>query len=198
MYIVRHGETVWNAARRFQGALDSPLTNKGFQQANALAKRLRPISFSAIYASDLGRAFETAQIISGGNGYEVMLDKELRERNYGIFEGLNKDEVLAKYPEEFRKLKSHRPDYKIPHGESSVEFAQRVMNCVNTLVKKQLNRRFLVVTHGGFINRLLRMILEIPLTTPPRFDVENTSLNIFSYHNQEWNLETWGVTCHLR
>ena len=88
LLLVRHGETLWNQQGRMQGQHDSPLTTVGLQQAKQLAQRLKDASFTALYSSDLGRAHQTARCIADETGHEIVADRGLRERNFGIFEGL--------------------------------------------------------------------------------------------------------------
>src|SRR5205809_708167 len=100
--IVRHGQTQWNLKLIRQGHLDSPLTEKGMAQAKALAQRLAQEKFNALYSSDLGRAVQTAEMIAAVTGHEIVTDARLRERNLGVFQGLNGDEIKEKFPEEYR------------------------------------------------------------------------------------------------
>ena len=95
--IVRHGQTEWNIRGIRQGYLDSPLTGRGMAQAKALAQRLAREKFTALYSSDLGRAVQTAQEIANVTGHAIVTDARLRERHLGIFQGLNAEEINAKY-----------------------------------------------------------------------------------------------------
>src|SRR5439155_26438920 len=104
--VVRHGETEWNIRGIRQGNLDSRLTEKGMAQAKALAQRLAREKFSALYSSDLGRAVQTAEMIAAVTGQEIVTDARLRERNRGVFQGLNGDEIKEKFPEEYRLHRS--------------------------------------------------------------------------------------------
>src|SRR5918999_6281569 len=118
LIIVRHGQTQWNLKLVRQGHLDSPLTERGIAQAKALGERLARETFTALYSSDLGRALQTAQMIAAATGHKIVTDARLRERHLGIFQGLNGDEIRAKYPEEYRLHRTVGPDYGIPDGES--------------------------------------------------------------------------------
>src|SRR5688572_19962610 len=88
LILIRHGETLWNTQHRMQGHADSPLTEDGLRQARQLAQRLTQIEFKALYSSDSGRALETARIVAAATGHEIIVDSRLRERNFGVFEGL--------------------------------------------------------------------------------------------------------------
>ncbi len=195
--VVRHGETKWNTERRFQGHLDSPLTQKGLSQAQALTRRLTNQRFSALYSSDLGRAYQTAQIISAATGRGVVSDAKLRERNLGIFQGLRSEEIKTAYPEEYEIYRSRDPDHVIPGGESLRHQVERNIGCFEELARKHVGESIVVVTHGGVLSGLFRHTLSIPLQAPRRFEFMNSSLNVFAYGEGYWSLRTWGDISHL-
>ncbi|SRR5713226_133545 len=195
--VVRHGETTWNMERKFQGHLDSELTAKGISQAQAIAERLVNHSFSALYSSDLGRATQTAQIISAATGRTVVSDPRLRERNLGVFQGLTSEEIKAKYPGEYESYRSRDPDYIVPEGESLHRQVERNIACFEELAQRHCAESIVVVTHGGVLSGLFRHVLSIPLEAPRRFDFPNSSLNVFTYGDGGWTLRTWGDTSHL-
>ena len=195
--IVRHGQTEWNTAGIRQGHLDSRLTARGVLQAKALAQRLSREKFSAIYSSDLGRAVQTAMAIAERTGHEVITDPRLRERHLGIFQGLNGDQIQAKYPEERRLLRSIGPDYVIPGGESMRQQVDRNVAYLNELAEKHRGDTIVVVTHGGVVSGFFRHTLAIPLDAPRRFEFVNAGLNVFFREDENWILLTWGDVSHL-
>ena len=195
--IVRHGQTQWNLKLIRQGHLDSPLTEKGIAQAQALAQRLAQEEFTALYSSDLGRAVQTAQIIAAVTGHQIVTDTRLRERNLGIFQGLNGDEIKEKFPEEYRFHRSLGPDYVIPRGESVKQQVERNIVCLCEIAAKHAGEAILVVTHGGVLSGLFRHTFSIPFSAARRFEFMNASLNVFNYENGSWFLQTWGDVSHL-
>jgi probable phosphoglycerate mutase len=195
--VVRHGETEWNREGRYQGHLDSPLTLAGQETSRALADRLARHSLTALYSSDLGRARQTAQMIAGRTGHDVLLEERLRERNLGILEGLTKSEVQQRYPEEYRRYRALQPDFVVPRGESVRQRFAQVVSCFEELAVRHENGRVVVVTHGGALNAMLRHTLGIPLDVPRRFAVANGSWNQFLHREGRWLLETWGDLSHL-
>jgi 2,3-bisphosphoglycerate-dependent phosphoglycerate mutase len=195
--LVRHGETEWNIARIRQGHLDSRLTEKGIEQAKALAQRLAREKFMALYSSDLGRAVQTAIAIAELTGHEVVTDARLRERHLGIFQGLNGDEITAKYPEERRQFRTMGPDYVIPGGESMRQQVERNVAYLHDLAAKHQGEQIVVVTHGGVVSGFFRHTLEIPLEAPRRFEFVNAGLNVFAREEETWLLLTWGDVSHL-
>jgi broad specificity phosphatase PhoE len=138
LLLVRHGETDWNAEGKLQGHTDRPLNDYGRRQARALADRLAGEPIDAVYASDLSRARETAEIVGAAFGLGVAVDPDLREKNWGSWEGLTSDERLHV---EFE-------------GESTEEHRERMLRAVERIVERHPGERVVVVTHGGSLRRL--------------------------------------------
>lgn len=198
IFLVRHGETEWNLAGKMQGHLDSPLTATGQAQAQALAKRLQHYAFAAIYSSDLTRAYQTALYIAEKkSGQSVLTDSRLRERCLGIFQGVAKDELPLKFPQEFALYQTQEIDYVVPKGESVRQFRQRCLTGLTEIAQQYSEKSILVVAHGGVLVSLFKHTLGLPPEAPRRFEILNTSLNVFSYHDNHWRLETWGDLSHL-
>ena len=195
--IVRHGQTEWNIKGIRQGHLDSRLTERGMAQATALGQRLGREKFTALYSSDLGRAVETAREIARVTGHEIITDARLRERHLGIFQGLNGEEITAKYPEERRLMRTSGPTYVIPGGESMVQQVARNVAFLDYLAQKHLGETVVVVTHGGVVSGFFRHTLAIPLDAPRRFEFVNAGVNIFAHEEGTWLLLTWGDVSHL-
>ncbi|HMA79844.1 MAG TPA: histidine phosphatase family protein [Candidatus Binatia bacterium] len=195
--IVRHGETEWNIKGIRQGHLDSRLTDRGITQAKALSARLAREKFTALYSSDLGRAVETAREIADLTGHKIVTATQLRERHLGIFQGLNGEEITAKYPEERRLFRTMGPDYVIPGGESMRQQVARNVAYLNELAQKHRGEQIVVVTHGGVVSGFFRYTLEIPLEAPRRFEFVNAGLNVFAREEDSWLLLTWGDVSHL-
>jgi probable phosphoglycerate mutase len=122
---IRHGETELNVAKRYQGHGDSPLTENGRKQVSSLGHRMGKMNFDMLISSDLGRARETATIIAECTGHSVKTDSRLRERNYGVLEGLTVSDIKAGHSEVLERLDANDPDYIIPDGESHRQHYQR-------------------------------------------------------------------------
>jgi probable phosphoglycerate mutase len=195
--IVRHGQTEWNIKGIRQGHLDSPLTGRGLAQAKALGQRLAREKFSALYSSDLGRAVETAKEIVSVTGHQIVTDARLRERHLGIFQGLNADEINARFPEERRLMRTSGPGYVIPGGESMIQQVERNVAFLDTLAVRHAGETIVVVTHGGVVSGFFRHTLAIPLDAPRRFEFVNAGLNVFAHEDGNWLLLTWGDVSHL-
>jgi broad specificity phosphatase PhoE len=164
LYITRHGETDWNVAGRWQGHTDVPLNDNGRTQALAIAAALRGQSFTGVVASDLSRAHETARIVAGELGLTIAYtDPDLRERHFGPFEGLTRDECASYHPDEWRAWILER----VPPGggESQEELSVRVQAAVGraALHVATLELPALLVSHGGAMRALLATALgEVP------------------------------------
>lgn len=195
--LVRHGQTEWNNGARFQGHTDSPLTQIGERQAQALGKRLAGERFAAVFSSDLGRARRTAEIIAEHTGHTVKTDARLRERGLGIFEGLRRDEIEARFPEESRKYYSRQADYAVPGGESAMGRFRLGLECLNELAERHSSGTILVVTHGGLVQGMFRHVTGLPFEAPRRFSIRNAAYNVFAYGEYGWSLEIWGDTSHF-
>ena len=195
VYLIRHGETQWNAEKRLQGQLDSPLTGEGIRQAAVLAGRLSSVHFNAIYSSDLDRARHTAKIIGSRlNHVAVTFDNRIRERHFGCFQGLTWEEITDKYPEEAAKEFSGNPMNCVPGGESKQQLQARVLAFFGDIALRHTHDKILVVSHGGVLNVWTRFVLHIPLDTPRRFHINNTAINIFEFYDGHWYLKTLGET----
>jgi broad specificity phosphatase PhoE len=139
LLLVRHGETDWNAESRWQGHADVPLNDRGREQARRLAEELAVEKLDAIYASDLARARETAEIVGAATGVEVIADHDLREIDVGSRQGRTWSEI------------DDRPDWD---GEPHEVHAERVLRALRAIAERHPSQRVLVVTHGGSLRRL--------------------------------------------
>jgi broad specificity phosphatase PhoE len=151
--LVRHGETEWNRARRYQGWSDSPLTKVGIGQAEAIGRRLRALpeaSGAAIVASPIGRARRTAEIIAECLGYTapLRLDDRLREISLGSWDGLDRREIRSRMAADFEEFEWY---FHTPDGETYEEFAGRIAGWL----AEQPDGPVIVVCHG-VVTRVLR------------------------------------------
>ncbi|MGD2033823.1 MAG: histidine phosphatase family protein [Bacteroidales bacterium] len=195
--IIRHGETEWNVALRLQGIQDSPLTPEGIKQAGQLAESLRQEKFDVMISSDLGRAVRTAEIIAAKTRLEIIRDSALRERNFGVMEGMTREEAFKKYPEVFSSYSKRKETYKIKNGESLVAFNKRVREGLDRILHTYPDKNILIVSHGGVLDCVIRMVFNYPLSSFRSFSIYNTAINRFSVSDNKWVLEEWGNTDHL-
>jgi probable phosphoglycerate mutase len=195
--VVRHGETAWNAQSRIQGHLDSPLNEEGLAQAILVADRLARESFAALYCSDLGRALQTVQPIADRLSLPVQREPRLRERNLGVFQGLTGIECERAYPEDYARFKARAPDHQVPDGESVRQVYERVERLFSELAERHIGQRVAVVTHGGVLDAIFRLVNRVPLDRERDFPIYNASINAFRYEAQQWSMDSWGDISHL-
>lgn len=158
LLLVRHGETIWNSEGRLQGQEDVPLSERGIEQARALAPIVRSFGPAAVIASDLQRAWKTAEAL----GYpEYCLDSRLREADLGSWVGLSAGELLSTDADAY--LAWRDGNLTPPDGESFELLMERVRECLEHLARE--SGPVLIVTHGGVVRAALALLLGI---TPDR------------------------------
>ena len=196
--VVRHGQTEFNRRGLYQGHADSPLTATGEAQALRLVPRLRTLDCSTtVYCSDLARARRTADLLVDGRS-RIREDPALRERCYGVFEGLSRADIAQRYPEARISGGAAHPDYTPPGAETPGEFNARVVAAFDRIASEHAAERVLVVTHGGVVTTFARYVLGVPTTAPRRFDIGNTSLSLFYRDDgRGWMVRFLGDVSHL-
>ncbi len=197
LILIRHGETAWNRERRMQGQTDTPLSDIGRAQAEAVGLRLARHPFTALYSSDLLRAWDTAAAIARASGREVRRKPDLRERTFGVFEGLTHDEMSRRYPDEHARFSSRDPDYAMPGGESPRQFFERSLACLDAIARAHAGECVVVVTHGLVLDTLHRAARNIPLDAKREAPLLNASLNTFHRTDDSWIEVAWGDITHL-
>jgi broad specificity phosphatase PhoE len=148
----RHGQSDWNQDKRWQGHADRPLTQRGREQAEALADRLAHIELDAVYSSDLQRARDTAAVVADSQGLELRQLPDLREVDVGSWSGLTRDEAEEHFPEGFARWRDGHPGWK--DGETYEAMTDRVLRAVNEIAAEHEGGRVLVVSHGGPIRAM--------------------------------------------
>lgn len=196
--VVRHGETAWNIARRLQGHLDVPLNELGWAQAHAAGYRLRQECFTALYSSDLTRAWTTAQTIGEAIGLEPQAAPGFRERRYGVFEGLTYDEAEQQFPEEYARFQARDPlcDFG-GQGETLQAFYERIAASLQEVAARHVGETIVVVAHGGVLDAINRFVRQQPLQTPRDFHIPNAGLNWLAVDGDGWRIDAWALTDHL-
>ncbi|MFO7151845.1 MAG: alpha-ribazole phosphatase [Bacillota bacterium] len=181
IFLVRHGETLWNRSFLYQGQRDIPLSERGREQAKRVAKALESQKFSAIYSSDLKRACETACEIAKFHNIDVACVKDLREINFGKWEGHSYVELQEKYPAEFSKWLNDPFETRPPEGENLRELIQRVVDFLKKVVIEHQSEDVLVVTHAGPIRAVLMSILELGAEHYWKFKISNASITVVNW-----------------
>lgn len=198
---VRHGETAWNVDTRIQGQLDIDLNARGHWQAQRVADALADESIDAIYASDLLRAKTTALAIAAKTpalqAREVRLHQGLRERGFGIFEGLTYAQISNDWPEESRRWRQRDPHFAPEGGESLVQLRQRVAETLHTLASQHLGGQIVLVAHGGIMDALYRLATQQDISAPRTWELGNAAINRLLWTPESLTLVGWADMRHL-
>jgi len=181
LYLVRHGETQWNVERRFQGQGDSPLTDKGIEQAKQAAEKLKHVKFAAVYSSDLLRAKRTAKIIALEKDLALQTSKALRERFFGKFEGTLINDFFEKYGLKMRELteaakKELQENHIDPTIESNESLITRFVTFLREVSLANLGKNILVVTHGGALRLFLTRLGYLDALKDHDVYIHNTAI----------------------
>ena len=199
LYIVRHGETEWNVIKRFQGQLNTPLTEKGMEKLRKTGKKLENVLFDEVYTSELGRTVASAEIILNENrGYknkkrELQKLAELNEVYFGVWQGLTYEEVFLKYPEEGNNYFYNVKNYKAENVEAEKleDALERFLKGINKILDSHESGNILVVTHGTVFEMFMNYVANDSI-----FDIDERTLmgngdyKIFSYKDGKFQEET--------
>ncbi|HEX8618522.1 MAG TPA: histidine phosphatase family protein [Thermoanaerobaculia bacterium] len=192
LILVRHGETLHNVAGIAQGWADSDLSERGQEQVRRLGERLRRHRCDAIFASPLGRALATANVIRDVIGLEITLLDDLREMSYGTWEQRSFLDIRRDEAEAYEQWVAD-PEAKSPNGESHADVRRRMERAFETV---RSARRPLLVTHGTAIRIGATALLDVPVMTARRFAQDNAAINVFFWRVDRWVLRTWNDTSH--
>ena len=194
---IRHGETTWNVDARIQGHLDVPLNDTGRRQAALLAQALADEPIAAIYASDLSRAWETAQCLARALDVDVTSEKGLRERCFGDFEGKTFAEVEMLLPEQAMRWRKRDPEFAPSGGESLLNLRGRVIEAAERLAAEHPGELIALVGHGGVMDVLYREATRLDLQAPRTWALGNAAINRLLWSPQGFSLVGWADTQHL-
>ena len=194
---IRHGETAWNVNARIQGHLDIPLSAKGRWQAERLADALRDEPITAIYASDLSRAWETAQYVGHTQSLPVIKELALRERNFGDFEGKTFAEIEVLLPEQSLRWRKRDPAFYPAGGESLVALRTRVMEVAERLAALHPGEQIALVGHGGVMDVLYRAATRLDIQAPRTWALGNAAINRLLWTPEGFTLIGWADMQHL-
>lgn len=179
---VRHGQTLWNLEMKYQGHTDIALSQLGIEQAHRVSDRLNIEDFSAVYSSDLVRAYETANIIASKKNLTVMKDINLREICFGEWEGMTYAEINDKWPNALNQFFSDTTKITIPNGESFADLKKRSDIAINKILENHKKETIVVVSHGATIRAMICSALNLPLDYVWRIRQDNTAVNMVEYH----------------
>jgi broad specificity phosphatase PhoE len=191
LFLIRHGETLHNVAGIAQGWNDSDLSDKGRRQVRALAERLAKHAPTAIFSSPLGRALSTAQVIADIAKLDVQTLDDLREMNYGDWEGQSFLDVRRNDLDLYHRWVAD-PDLPCPSGESHNDVLRRMQRAFAAIH----SARPVVVTHGTAIRIGATHLLGASISTSRHLAQDNAALNVFFRRGDRWVLKLWNDTTH--
>jgi len=165
LYLIRHGQTDWNIEQRWQGQSDIPLNATGPQQAARVAAELVTVNFSAIYSSDLIRAYETALALSRINRLPIQREPRLREIHQGEWQGLREIDIQSRYGNAFQERKQQPLHIAPPGGETVVQVRDRVVSAVNDICIMHPDERVALVSHGFALALIQVHFSQMPIET---------------------------------
>ncbi len=194
---IRHGETAWNVDTRIQGQLDIGLNEMGRWQAHRLALALAGEAVSALYSSDLLRAWDTAMSISGAVGREVQTEEGLRERGFGVFEGKTFAQIAELWPDQSLLWRKRDPVFAPEGGESLTAFRERIVGEINRLASGHSGEQIVLVAHGGVMDVLYRAATRQEIQAPRTWDLGNATINRLLWTPQGLCIVGWADNHHL-
>ncbi len=195
--LVRHGETTWNQQGRYQGQVDTPLSERGWEQGRLLAQALAPVKIDACYASPLSRAFETAKLCADLHGLPVTMDKRLLEIAHGEWEGLLAEDVQKKWPDLLQKWRTTVVDAPMPDGEAIDEVADRSMAAFNDIADLNPDKTVLVAAHDAVNKAVVCRVMGTSLAHFWQVKQDNTCINVLERQDGIWRLVLLNSTLHM-
>jgi alpha-ribazole phosphatase/probable phosphoglycerate mutase len=188
LYLIRHGETEGSSEKRYKGSIDVPLSEKGMKQIKAAAAFISGAVnsgiLSAVYCSPLSRAVKSAEIIAEPHGLKPIIINNLKERNFGVWEGMTFTEIKEKYPAEFEAWANNPVKYSPVGGESTIEVRDRVISALTGILDNHKDENIGLVAHGGVNRIMLCHLLGIPLDNIFRVEQDFAAVNIIDFYER--------------
>lgn len=198
IYLVRHGETEWNARGKYLGLTDLPLTLTGQFQARALSKFLADKEVEAAYSSELQRTRETLEIATAGIKIKKTALKDLNEIDFGRWEGMTYEEIESEYGDLISNWLNDITRFDIPGGERWNDFKSRVTQAFNGIIEENPGREVLVVAHGGVIKAFIGSTMGMDPISFWRLRQDKGALNILEFHGGQATITLMNDTCYQR
>ena len=197
LYVVRHGATDWNQSGRIQGHMDIPLNETGRAQARLASIRLAVVRATALYSSDLRRAYETARIIGQATGLGVVQTPGLREINFGVWQGLSSPQIREQDPDVYAARRANPYDVAPAGAETWRRFYDRALQAVRDILAATAAQRVIVVTHSGVCTVIGLHALGFDCTGKRTFDSHNCGIHTIAVHGDSWRAVMFNDITHL-
>ncbi|MBB5335020.1 alpha-ribazole phosphatase [Pectinatus brassicae] len=197
--LIRHGQTTWNIEGRFQGQSDVELMPEGIEQAQKLADSFPLTTLDAVYCSDLKRTRCTAKIIADKFNLPLNTTAQLREMNFGKWEGMFFDDINKKWPNAINNFFADPLSITIPDGETFSQVQNRAIDAIDNIISNNSGNTIAIVAHGAINRTILSYAANIPFNHIWSVAQSNTAYNIFSYDDEykKFYIHTINNTSHL-
>lgn len=194
LYLIRHGESIYNREGRIQGQADIELSEFGARQAEAIVRGMHSVELDAVFSSPLKRAYQTAEPLARSKQLHIQVHQGLMEINAGVFSGLKWPEVALRYPEHAEPWEKQDMQFVIPGGESRKMLQDRGVQAITEIANSSY-QRVAIVAHGGLLCAVLKGILQLPPELNP-FSLLNASISRLAWDGH-WQIMTLNQTEHL-
>lgn len=182
IYLIRHGETDSNKAKKFQGRINTPLNEKGLNGAKGLVERFENIPLAKMYCSTLKRTFQTAEPLATAKGISIEETEKLQELSFGQWEGMEFGEISKRWPNAYEELFIHPTLLDLKGEENFLEAMERGRAAIEGILKEQENNTSVAaVSHGGLIRLILCSILQMPADEMWTFSLDNVGVTGITY-----------------
>jgi len=198
IFFIRHGESEWNILHKIQGQKNVPLTDNGREQAKQLGNRLINENIDIIYTSDLSRALETANTISKFIRRPAIKSKEIREINFGPWEGMTLEEIKKGYKQEYCKWLKEPHKLKLDDGETLEMLEKRAMGFVNDILNNNNSKNIAIVSHSATLKVIILNLLGIGNSYYKNITLKNVSVSIIERRDYNNVLTLLNDTSHLK
>ena len=196
--LVRHGQTEWNSKGIFRGVIDIGLNENGERQARQTGEKLGQLRIDAVYSSPLSRADKTARIIASFHDRKVKTIESLTDMDFGVWQGLNREQVKERYPEVFQIWEKSPDKVKIPEAETLSGVRKRIELGLKSILNDHGRQTVVIVSHGLIIKVLLCVVLGMDNSHFWKLRQDNSSINIFEYSKEGTKLFLMNDTTHLQ
>ena len=198
LYLVRHGQTIWNSTGKYQGRTDVALSDKGISQAKKTVNRFLSVHLDGVIASPLKRAADTARGIAETHGLPLETDSRLMELSFGDWEGKTYEEIEKIWPGMIEEMYHDAGSLRLPHGESFEDCQKRCMEAVKGILQRGDNKSYAIVCHGAALRTIICGLIQIPLSRSWNLALSNASISQVNIYPGDMNmLYTLNDTSHL-
>lgn len=197
LILIRHGESTWNLTGRYQGNIDTELSERGVQQAACVSERLKDVSLDAIYSSPLRRAFHTAIAVALPHSLDIQVDEDLIEIDHGAWNGLLKEEVEKRYGPLLERWLQTPSRVKMPGGESLGDVARRVQKALGRIAAAHPQGAVAICSHDAVLKTIVALSLGMDLDNFWGIRLDNASITIIDYDGEGSRILVLNDACHL-